>query len=358
MATYPIVTRTDGTLVTASIWNADHQNHPDHNMPPYIEGWSVDTTQMRAQTDPGNVGSENPAGTLSGEIERLRYAIWDVKRAWNANAAPSYWYQPVFGTSPLFSGDLLLPAGKAMYGVGAGQVNRRLIGLAADDNLTIGGDLASGKQILLLGPIWTVSPAQLRSTVTLQMGQWLQWDTVQALLVDSERRLVLGENAAWTYINSDGLTVPAESWITASGGMQFANISQSQQRIYLGGGGGEIRFNFGCGVQSDGHLNMQGFNIFGDTRTNIFCREIQVVTGIAKQGAAFYTYPDHVFTEPVPPLAEVARYCEAHHRLPSMPRPAGGPELFARTDALEAEVERLYLYLFDHERRLDALTAR
>jgi hypothetical protein len=89
---YSIVSRVDGETITHTKYNADHQNHVDHNIPEDADDYSANVTEMRVQTSPGGVGSESLATNLAGELERLRYAI----AALNGTA---YWYQPTGSTS-------------------------------------------------------------------------------------------------------------------------------------------------------------------------------------------------------------------------------------------------------------------
>lgn len=96
---YTHTARVSNAILTASQYNSDHQNHIDHMEPAYFDDYSSSLSQMRNQTDPGEVGSESQAATLAGEIERLRYAIWDAKRRYDPSL--TYWYQtPGVGSLP------------------------------------------------------------------------------------------------------------------------------------------------------------------------------------------------------------------------------------------------------------------
>lgn len=74
-ALYAIITRATGTTLTAAIYNADHQNHVDNGIPAQLDDYSVNVAQMQSAVSPGGVGSEVLAGSLAGEIERLRFVI-------------------------------------------------------------------------------------------------------------------------------------------------------------------------------------------------------------------------------------------------------------------------------------------
>lgn len=83
---YSHTTRTDGTTLTAAIYNADHTNHITNHTPQKMDDYSANAAEMQTQTDPGEDGSESLATALSGELERLRYVIAEMKDK-------TYWYE-------------------------------------------------------------------------------------------------------------------------------------------------------------------------------------------------------------------------------------------------------------------------
>lgn len=85
-ALYSHTTRSDGTTLTAAIYNADHQNHIDNGIPAQLDDYSTNAAQMQTQTDPGEQGSESLATNLAGELERLRSTIAEMKGS-------TYWYE-------------------------------------------------------------------------------------------------------------------------------------------------------------------------------------------------------------------------------------------------------------------------
>lgn len=87
--------RADGTVLTAAIYNQDHQNHINNMTPAGVDDYSTSVTEMRAATDPGETGSESFATSLAGEIERLRFAIQDIKAYLGLQGA--YWYNSPSG---------------------------------------------------------------------------------------------------------------------------------------------------------------------------------------------------------------------------------------------------------------------
>lgn len=89
-AGYSHPTRPNGTTLTETIYNQDHQNHIDNATPSLFDDYSTNTAQMRSTADPGEVGSENLPTSLAGEIERLRFALQEIKGSFGA--AVAQWY--------------------------------------------------------------------------------------------------------------------------------------------------------------------------------------------------------------------------------------------------------------------------
>jgi len=87
MALYSHTTRAAGTILTAVIYNTDHQNHVDNQIPTKMEDSSANVAGMQANTDPGDVGTESLATSLQGEIERLRFQL-------KAVTGEAQWYVP------------------------------------------------------------------------------------------------------------------------------------------------------------------------------------------------------------------------------------------------------------------------
>jgi len=84
---YSHVTRANGTVLTAAIYNNDHQNHITNQNPQMTGGYSDTLAQMQTMTSPGGLGSEVLATTLQGEIERIRYQL-------RAITGTTQWYMP------------------------------------------------------------------------------------------------------------------------------------------------------------------------------------------------------------------------------------------------------------------------
>ena len=98
---YSHTTRSTGTVLTAAIYNGDHQNHIDNFTPQGCDDYSQINTQMRSEVAPWVSGAESLATSGAGELERLRYILNQIK---TGNAVGAYWYHPNHGQGdPLFA---------------------------------------------------------------------------------------------------------------------------------------------------------------------------------------------------------------------------------------------------------------
>ncbi len=77
-ANYSHTTRAAGLVLTAAIYNSDHENHISNGTPAQHDDYSVNTAQMQATTDPGEVGTESLATSTAGEFERLRHILQEL----------------------------------------------------------------------------------------------------------------------------------------------------------------------------------------------------------------------------------------------------------------------------------------
>lgn len=94
---YSHTTRGTGTVLTAAIYNGDHQNHITNQNPQMTGAYSDNVTQMQLNTDPGGIGSESLAPSMAGELERLRFAIKGI-------TGKAQWYAPPTTTLESLSG--------------------------------------------------------------------------------------------------------------------------------------------------------------------------------------------------------------------------------------------------------------
>lgn len=88
-ATFSRVKNWTTEIVTNTDLNAEFDNILNNLGPAGVDDYSTNAAQMRLQTSPGDVGSESLATALSGELERIRYILAQIK-----GSAVSYWYEP------------------------------------------------------------------------------------------------------------------------------------------------------------------------------------------------------------------------------------------------------------------------
>lgn len=166
-ALYSHTTRATGTVLTATIYNGDHQNHIDNGVPGQLDDYSNTVGQMQTATDPGGVGSESLATSLAGELERIRFILKRIQNGaqwYGGGSAPAHspidvqvftssgtWTKPA-GCTTVFvrvvggggggGGAPATPAGQYSHGGGGGSggYSEEFItsGLGATETVTIG----------------------------------------------------------------------------------------------------------------------------------------------------------------------------------------------------------------------------
>lgn len=91
--TYSHTTRADGSVLTGSIYNGDHQNHITFQTPGGTDDYSTNVAQMQSAVDPGEVGTESLPTDLAGELQRFRKIFTEI-------TGRTYWYEsPVYLTT-------------------------------------------------------------------------------------------------------------------------------------------------------------------------------------------------------------------------------------------------------------------
>lgn len=75
-------------VLTNTDLNIEIDNILNHLDPTGVDGYSATATQMRLTTDPGENGTESLATSLAGELERLRFALKEIK-----GTSVNYWYE-------------------------------------------------------------------------------------------------------------------------------------------------------------------------------------------------------------------------------------------------------------------------
>lgn len=85
---YTITTRAAGSILTAAIYNSDHQNHVTNDNPSMMGAFSDDEIQMQIQNSPGIPGTPNLAVSMADELAAIRYVLAQI-------LGETYWYSPV-----------------------------------------------------------------------------------------------------------------------------------------------------------------------------------------------------------------------------------------------------------------------
>ena len=75
---YSHTNRATGLVLTATIYNGDHQNHIDNHIPAQMDDYSANAAGMQANTDPYPGASESLPTSLAGELERIRYILKQI----------------------------------------------------------------------------------------------------------------------------------------------------------------------------------------------------------------------------------------------------------------------------------------
>jgi hypothetical protein len=193
---WSIVPRVDGEILTAQKYNLDRQAVIDNQVPLMTDDYSYSVGQMQAQTSPGTVGGESQATSLAGELERLRYALAQVK-------GTTYWYEPFNpATAPVVYNNNVGLRWKDTGG--APQV---MLYLGTNNWFYIGTQLAAGARVVLY------RQAELVEGATIAKGAFLNWDDIQGIAVDGSNNVLIGNNAAsvvlqrQTTLNNGPLTI-------------------------------------------------------------------------------------------------------------------------------------------------------
>lgn len=126
-----------GETLTAADLNGEFDNVIANFEPDKIDDYSVSVAQMQLTTDPGEVGSESLATSTSGELERLRFAVAEIK-------GTDQWYESAATNLA------------AITSTGATPENR----------IVSGATRGSSNQPLFISPDGTIDEAIIKATVT------------------------------------------------------------------------------------------------------------------------------------------------------------------------------------------------
>jgi hypothetical protein len=263
----------------------------------------------------GGIGIGVPAGGTTGQV-LVKTSAADYATAWSS-------------TPPVLANNTYLQGYKA-----DGTTAQALIGMGSDNNLYVA---PSAGAIVSIG---------YNAAGEIRLGPSAQND------IHIGMSLAAGKNIYVPRLTVQGTLTLADQ--------QFVQSSTGYQIISPWSPAGRVDFAINCPAQ---------FNVTSGYTT--FARDINANGSIYKGGVA-YTHPDFVFEHHytggitqflgahgateyrgLPSLDAVEAHTRETLRLPG----ARGDkyDLFARGDELLAEVERTYLYLFDHEHRIAAL---
>lgn len=262
---YTINNRVDEEDIDAAKYLADHQQHVDNLEPPKIDDYSGSIAQMQATSDPGELGTESQPTSLAGEIERLRFAIKEIK-------GTGQWYQsaPTNLITALPTG-VSVPYYGATAPPGWVMASGRSIGNAASGAT----ERANADTETLFTLLWTSMantelPIQDSSGVASTRGANAAADYAankRLPLPDARGRGVIGKDdmggtAANRVTTASGI---AATTLGASGGAQTVILGAGEMPSHShsvtdpghthgvpsgGGTGGSQQFVFGAGVDT------------------------------------------------------------------------------------------------------------
>lgn len=99
---YTHITRAPGTIVTAPLYNTDHQAHLQNDIPSSTGGLSDNVAAMQATIDPAPGGVATPVVDLGSEFQQLRFVLKDIKTVYNGGTPPAQWYVPITAPTQAF----------------------------------------------------------------------------------------------------------------------------------------------------------------------------------------------------------------------------------------------------------------
>lgn len=84
---YPPTTTTRLVSLTEAQYNADISGLASAMQPANIDDYTASVAEMQIQTNPGDIGTESLATSLSEELERIRFQLAAI-------TGGTYWYEP------------------------------------------------------------------------------------------------------------------------------------------------------------------------------------------------------------------------------------------------------------------------
>lgn len=105
MGLFSVTTRADGIVLTANIWNTDHNTIVTHTEPTSENSFETTLAQMQLQSNPAPGGVVTLPAALSNELQQLRYTLALLKSLISSGTFPAFWYTTVAS----YSGSIGLP---------------------------------------------------------------------------------------------------------------------------------------------------------------------------------------------------------------------------------------------------------
>lgn len=297
-----------------------------------------------------------------GATQNFRFS-----RDWTPSATNQVWSVPLAVNQftmhlPLIcSSYAQLPNNQPLYGLNASGVAKHLIMKGGDDHIHIGWD---------------------EGTILFRTGAHALGGFTSDLSINAKDHIRLQSPGFWLLGPSDAFYVgggdSATMQVGANVGINFNGTSGTSrffQSVQIDKTLTMIRNQWiqdNAGMQLIAGVLYQGTPVVqvGNNADVYIPRNLHVATTIYKAAVGAYTFPDYVFEHwatgrivehakapgaeeyhGLRALEDLRGYVEEHWRLPHVTRDG---DMFRRLDDLLAELERVYLYLFDHERRLAA----
>jgi hypothetical protein len=248
---WTIVPRFPGEILTADKYNVDRQVMVDNAVPAMIDDHSATLAQMQATTDPAPGGAPALATSLAGELERIRYVLGSL------STAATYWYDvPRVGLQP--ANGYRLPNSMLLQAERADGVYEGILGMGNDDKVYLGSGITALRQVILGradGAAQVPGDLYVEKLLSLNKGQWIQWDEVQGVSVGGDNKVYVGSNAAGITLGAaqtllggttiagvcalmDTTTLAPNKWLTGGTGGALQLIAGSTDgNVYIGGTG-------------------------------------------------------------------------------------------------------------------------
>lgn len=187
-------------VLTYADLNAEIDNILNNLGPAGVDDYSTNVAQMQSTTDPGEVGTESLATSLAGEIQRLRFAIKEIK-----GTGAAQWYSSV-GTSLT----------ELLSAIGGGIAANRIISGAHSSNSSAPRFLipnGSAATAILDGSptsfVYSIDSTQYTISTDLTISGLATAPSSNNTCLVNDAGLTVQESSKWTGEDGSTLTVDA-----------------------------------------------------------------------------------------------------------------------------------------------------